>query len=813
MGMLNANVSESGFAQKMTTRKWNVFSIQSQRTHPDSILNLLSSLRSDSNVAYASPFLVYKDGTLQGLTDQVIVRVKPTSNPGAVNSAYRALGVYIIEPNPYLAREFFLSIHPTATMDALDVANSLYGTGLFEYSEPDFVKLGAFRVIKPLVMAPSMMAPPPPATPNDPLFPVQWNLQNTGQIAGSTAGADIKAPQAWCSSTGTGIRVAIIDEGVDLVQPDLQANMVAGYDALGQGTNGAPTGDDAHGTACAGIAAAISNNNIGLAGVASSAHIVPVRVGQNDLISNSVAATGIGWAANAAQGNADVLSCSWGGGSSSSSLNSAIASAISSGRGGKGCVVLFASGNDGGSSISYPSNQPNVIAVGGTNMCDQRFNITPTTQPGTCNYDTRLAQVPITAASDYGTGLGVVAPGINIPATDISGQPGFSNQGGLGWVLSGTNYVQNFDGTSAACPQAAAVIALILSVNPSLTYSQATAVLESTCAKVGGYNYSSYLTNGYWNNEMGYGRIDAAAAVAKALSTLKITGPSYICSGSANYSVTPPAAVTTTWSVSNGSATLSCTVCNTTTVTAVSRSAVVLYATFSNACGAIPGLSPLQTVVQVKQNPLTETNVQGSCFGSQQQWTLSLAPGSQGSNYNWYVSYLGTNSSIYIYNGNTAQATANVTGGGTVSVTYTDICGAQESNGATVYSTCGHGAVALTPNPASNSVTIVPEQSSAASSKPLVNNAASPDEVKISTEALNSTTTTNNSKIQGGNTVLNISMIRIFDASGKLRKQFSYPIAGSAVTLDVSDLASGIYYVQILDGKNLPTIKKLVIMK
>jgi subtilisin family serine protease len=795
MSMLNASVSDTGFARKLPTNKWNVFTLQEQLRNPDSIGNLLSLLRSDSSVAYANPFLVYKDGTLQGLTDQVIVRIKASSSSQSLDSVYAALGVYIVKPNPYLDREFFLSIHPTSTMDALDVADSLYGTGLFEYSEPDFVKLAAFR----------QLGVP---TPNDPLFPDQWYLQNTGQYNG-TVGADIKAPAAWCTATGTGIKIAIIDEGVDLAQPDLVANLLPGYDALDQGTNGAPTGDDAHGTACAGIAAAVANNGIGVAGVANTANIIPVRTGSGGVISTAAATTGIGWAVSPAGGNADILSCSWGGGSSSSSLNNAIASAISSGRGGKGCTVLFASGDVNQASIEYPSSQPNVISVGGTNMCDQRFNVTPQTQPGTCNYDTRLAVYPVDGGSSYGTGLGVVAPGINMATTDISGQPGYSDLPAQGWEMSGLNYVLNFDGTSASCPQAAAVVALMLSINPSLTYSQTTQILEETCDEVGGYSYSEYLTYGYWNDEMGYGRIDAASAVEKALGTLAISGPSYICSGSATYSVSPPAAVTTTWALTSGIATLSCTTCNTTSVRAVSQGTVGLTATFSNACGTLSDVE-LGENIQIKQNPLYETNTEGvTCNGSTRTWTLALSPGSEGTNYNWYVSYLGNNSEIYIYNGSTSEATVDVVGGGTVSVTYTDICGSPETNGATVYAQCEEGEVVLAPNPASNTVTVVPAvvpaQTGAASSQTLVNDASTPNLVKIGSVNLN--------KSQPGSGLLSISMIKIYDVSGKLRKQINYPAPGSTVTIDVSDLAAGIYFVQIYEGKNFETTKKLVIMR
>jgi len=77
----------------------------------------------------------------------------------------------------------------------------------------------------------------------------------------------MRVEQALNTATGSGIKVAIIDEGVDLTHPDLQANLLAGYDATGGNSNGASPGNDAHGTAWAGIVAAVANNNIGIAGV------------------------------------------------------------------------------------------------------------------------------------------------------------------------------------------------------------------------------------------------------------------------------------------------------------------------------------------------------------------------------------------------------------------------------------------------------------------------------------------------------------------------------------------------------------------
>lgn len=122
-----------------------------------------------------------------------------------------------------------------------------------EFAEPNFI-----RELKPFT--------------NDPFFNSQWAIKNQGYLGG-TVGADMKVESAWNIATGSGIKVAIIDEGVDLTHPDLQANLLAGFDATGNNSNGAPSNDDAHGTACVGMVTSMGNNNIG---VANNAKIIPV---------------------------------------------------------------------------------------------------------------------------------------------------------------------------------------------------------------------------------------------------------------------------------------------------------------------------------------------------------------------------------------------------------------------------------------------------------------------------------------------------------------------------------------------------------
>jgi len=366
----------------------------------------------------------------------------------------------------------------------------------------------------------------------------QWGLKNIGQFGG-TSGIDIKAEPAWTITKGNAnIKVAVIDEGVDLTHPDLQANILQGYDAtvnMPGGTNGSSWGNNDHGTHCAGIVGSI-DNTIGVVGVASGSKIVPIRIAYDSLyyygwqwvVKDAWIADGIHWAWNNA--NADVLSNSWGGGLQSSTIDSAIYNATTQGRGGKGCVVVFAAGNStGGGPVSYPATLSNVISVGAIYNTGMRATF-----------------------SNYGNDLDVMAPGALIYTTDLQGSAG-SDQN--------SDYYCCFYGTSAACPFVSGVAALILSIDPNLTWQQVKDIIESTAKKTnynGAYIYSNTPghPNGTWNNQMGYGLVNAHEAVFRAwLYGKSITGPSLLpaCETATFSFTTPllPTDYTLHWHVSN----------------------------------------------------------------------------------------------------------------------------------------------------------------------------------------------------------------------------------------------------------------------
>lgn len=474
------------------------------------------------------PVLIYKDGTRQIIDGQINLKLNVDADIKSIVSNFD----FNIEQNEFDKNIYLLKSSSYSTEEILEIVNQLQKRREIEFAEPNFIRIMSSPVTPnaipvgnpPIVVAPQSL---------DPLFYSQWAIKNTGQYGG-TPGADMKVENAWKYSNGNGIKVAIIDEGVDLAHPDLLNNLLPGYDATGNNSNGAPSGNDAHGTACAGIVAAVANNNIGTAGIAFNAKILPVRIAFQSngswVSTNDGVANGINWAVN---NGADILSNSWSGGSNSSVIENAINNAVNNGRGGKGAVVLASTSNYN-TSVAFPANLPNVIAVGASSMCDERKT------SSSCDGESWWG-------SNYGAELDIVAPGVMISTADISGSTGYSTG----------NYISSFNGTSSACPNAAGVVALILSANPNLTQNQARAYLERNADKVlpSTYIYQGLANyyNGTWNNQMGYGRVNAQKAVEDVFfSNVIINGNNKTCIEQQEYTLAQvPAGFVPVWTYSS----------------------------------------------------------------------------------------------------------------------------------------------------------------------------------------------------------------------------------------------------------------------
>jgi subtilisin family serine protease len=290
---------------------------------------------------------------------------------------------------------------------------------------------------------------------------------------------------AWKITKGSAaIRVAILDEGVDTKHPALRAAVVAERDFIGdQGNSAMPEGDDAHGTACAGIVLARGKKAPGLAPRCS---LIAARIAMDDgsghwVFDDYATADAIDWCW---RNDAAVLSNSWGGGAPSDAISRAFGRARTQGRGGKGAVVCIAAGNDQ-IPIDFPGQLPGYVTVGASNPKDERK--TRSSSDGENWW-----------GSNYGPTLLLLAPGVFIHTSDISGPNGYETG----------DYTQTFNGTSSATPHVAGAVALMLSANPNLTPGAVRTLLSSTAKRIAGQTG--------WTKELGFGRLDVGAAVAAA---------------------------------------------------------------------------------------------------------------------------------------------------------------------------------------------------------------------------------------------------------------------------------------------------------
>ncbi|MDR2936330.1 MAG: S8 family serine peptidase [Rikenellaceae bacterium] len=482
---LSVDIPESWKIDVRQRRFWTTLSFDTTLSDEEYLIKL-SEIRTWGKDILVAPYFKNEHQDKIGLSNFLYVKLKNEGDVALLEKEAEKEGAVISHRNEFMHLWYVVSVTENSKLNAMELANRFYESGLFEYAEPDLLvedKLAS----------------------SDPYFGQQWGLKNTGQYGG-TAGIDVKVEQAWPISTGSGITVAVLDTGVDLGHPDFAGNIHSlSYDSEVGGTSTQIIKGD-HGTAVAGIIGARMNNkNVngnyeGIAGVAPNAKIMSVSNSMaSTTLSREKRANGINWAW---QHGADVINNSWSSTTYHQVIDDAIDDAVRYGRGNKGCVVVFASGNDNLATVSYPASLPNVIAVGAISFNGMRKS--PSTPDGE-NW-----------GSNYGTALDVVAPGVFIPTTDIRGNAGYNPPSPGGRVdYTDLNYTRWFNGTSAACPHVSGIAALILSQNPSLTQNQVADIIESTAQKVGGYSYAttSGRPNGTWNTQMGHGLVDAYAAL------------------------------------------------------------------------------------------------------------------------------------------------------------------------------------------------------------------------------------------------------------------------------------------------------------
>jgi hypothetical protein len=294
-------------------------------------------------------------------------------------------------------------------------------------------------------------AGPGTITPNDDLYErYQWNLRR------------IHAAEGWRLTTGSPtVTVAVLDTGISLTHPELARRVVAGYDFINE--DAIPEDDHGNGTHVAGIIAAEANNRTGIAGMSWQSRIMPIKVLDAQARGDpDVAAQGVIWAVDH---GANVINLGLAGPTQSSALDDAIEHAYS-----RNVTVVAPMGNEGTAALAYPAANPRVIAVAATDRLDNRL-----------------------ATSNTGPYISVAAPGEQIAST-------FKSPGGPDtYAVTGT--------TAQAAAHVTGLIALMLSLNPTLAPSDIRTLLEAS---------ADDLAAPGRDNETGAGRINVYRALSVA---------------------------------------------------------------------------------------------------------------------------------------------------------------------------------------------------------------------------------------------------------------------------------------------------------
>ncbi|MHC4790255.1 MAG: S8 family serine peptidase [Planctomycetota bacterium] len=324
-------------------------------------------------------------------------------------------------------------------------------------------------------------------TPDDPCYPFQWSLNNTGQMypesgyynhPPGTPDCDIDAPEAWDIYTGSSqVIIAVIDTGLDYTHRDLDDNIWAngvelngtpgldddgngyvddiyGYDFINDDSD--PSDDNGHGTHCSGIIAAEGNNGRDIAGICWDARIMALKFLDYD---------GGGWSDDAieafyyaVENGADITSNSWGGAGYTLTMQEAINYAYS-----QGVVMVAAAGNDYSSNPQYPAYYQHVISVAATNSNDEKPSF-----------------------SNFGDWVDIAAPGVDVLSLRANGTS-------LGTPYDA--YTTIASGTSMACPHVAGACALLMSIYPEATIDELEQTLMATADPIAPYICASGRLN------------------------------------------------------------------------------------------------------------------------------------------------------------------------------------------------------------------------------------------------------------------------------------------------------------------------------
>ncbi|PQA53215.1 S8 family serine peptidase [Siphonobacter curvatus] len=571
-----------------------------------------------------------------------------------------------------------------------NISNNLHESGLVEWCVPSYLA----RITSNYI-------------PSDDRFPDQYYLHQANNI-------DINAPEAWDITRGCGIRVAVIDDGVE-DHPELGSRLLQGFTPLDPNGFGRPFGvcfdrntpdpfdpnrflRVGHGMACTGIIAAAHDNG-GVAGIAPNSLIYPVNIFRGgETPEEIVLGINNAWRENA--GNADIISCSWGF-NQQDAFHPGIAQEITNARtqGRRrngvtlGCIVIFSSGNSNlnFSGVLFPGNVDGVITVGAI-----EFN------GNIHGYSSRGPQMDLVACSgaDMGRldlGDNCIIPNGDIRTIDRPGANGYSNDG----------FFNLFNGTSAAAPQVSGVAALMLSLNPNLTETQVRTLLQQTAVDMG---------NPGFDNTFGFGRVNARAALEAVMASMFPTN-SVACSN-ATFSL-PAGYSGATWitssnlQITGGQNSTSISVSSATTNEAEEG---WIQVTANSSCGSVT----IRKSVWVGRPRFGEVTMAGSyltpyfpntiCQNQNRQLQAGNMIGATGGNY----SFTSNTSNAYFWNPTTTSVNFNsgyLNGSFHIRYTATNSCGSTWREFPFTVSCASYLAYKVYPNPASDKISVEFEQS------------------------------------------------------------------------------------------------------
>lgn len=350
----------------------------------------------------------------------------------------------------------------------------------------------------------------------DPFYSLQWHLDNDGSVTGDLAGEDINVSGVWSSNKGADVHVRVVDDDLEIAHPDLSINIESGesYNFIDFGTDPTCSNCSGHGTSCGGLIAAKDNNNIGVRGVAPNAKLSGYNLLQSNLLSSEAQSMSRNIA------SVDVSNNSWGPSDGLgifyeplSSWTDAVETGLSSGRGGKGTVYVWAAGNGAVPDSSNYDGYANFYGV--MSICGTQ-------------YDGTFADY-----SEPGSNLWVCAPTANlahstgkaIATTDLIGSSRGQNTSGASSDLADKDYTQFFGGTSASAPIVSGVAALVIKANPTLSWRDVKLILAQSArqndpgnARGSANTWQTNLAGHKYNEDYGFGVVDADAAVTLASS-------------------------------------------------------------------------------------------------------------------------------------------------------------------------------------------------------------------------------------------------------------------------------------------------------